>query len=145
MPTKTQSVEVMKESGGKHWTKKEIEAREKASELVKRKKPKGIYAPASLSKEAKPIWNRVLSSVQGIDLLDNMDTELLEVYCETVAKTRRLSKLPNMDPDQTKAWQANVRLVKSLANELGLSPNARARLVKKAGDKELSEFDELFG
>ncbi len=144
MPTPVKANEVIQNGGGKHWTKEQLAAREQAANLIKRKKPKSINAPASMSKGAKTVWDRVLKSVDGIDLLDNMDTELLEVYCEAVAKARNLSKLLILDADQTKAYQAYMRIIKSLANELGLSPASRARLVKKKADEiedTFSKFD----
>ena len=136
----------MKEGGAKHWTRAQLDAREKAAAQAKRKKPKSINAPKSLSKEGLKIWNRVMASVKGIDLLDNMDTELLEAYCETVAKARELSSRPNdkMSTDDVKAYQAYIRLQKSLANELGLSPASRARLVKKKADQIEDEFGKQF-
>jgi phage terminase small subunit len=143
MPTKSKTIEVMKEGGGKHWTAKQLEAREKAAAQLKRKKPKGIYAPESLSKEAKVIWNRVLKSVEGLELLDNIDTELLESYCDVVAKKRTLAK-KNMDVDDIKAYQAYVRLQKALADSLGLSPASRARLVKKKADEIEDNFGKEF-
>jgi phage terminase small subunit len=144
MPTPVKANEVIQNGGGKHWTKEQLAAREQAANLIKRKKPKTINAPASLSTGAKAVWKRVLNSVEGIDLLDNMDTELLEAYCETVAKSRALSKKATLDADETKAYQAYVRIIKSLANELGLSPASRARLVKKKADEiedTFSKFD----
>lgn len=144
MPTPVKANDVIQDGGGKHWTKEQLAAREQAANLIKRKKPKSINAPASLSKGAKLVWTRVLKSVEDIDLLDNMDTELLEVYCEAVSKSRELSKQGFLDNDDTKAYQAYIRIIKSLANELGLSPASRARLVKKKADEiedTFSKFD----
>ena len=140
MPTKHVTAEVMDESGGKHWTRAQKDARREAADLAKRKNKRSINAPASLSTAWKAVWNRVMKSVEGIDLLDNMDTELLEAYCEAVAQSRDLKKKV-MSLDDIKAYQAYLRIIKSLADSLGLSPAARARLVKKKAD----EIEDTFG
>jgi len=129
----------MKSGGGKHWTSTEIEARQKAQAKVTREKKKTINAPASLSKEAKAVWFRILKSVEGLELFDNMDTELLESYCNVVVKKKELENRSMLSVEDTKAYQAYIRLQKSLADSLGLSPAARARLIKKAADKELED------
>lgn len=128
------------EDGGKHWTKAQIEARKQAEEKVKRQTPKSINAPTSLSKDGKIVWDRVMKSVEGIELFDNMDTEMLEAYCETVAMMREMKK-KKMSLDELKAYQAFGRMLKSYADSLGLSPASRARLVKKKAD----EIEDLFG
>jgi phage terminase small subunit len=129
----------MKEAGkngkpGKHWTKKEIEAREKAADLAKREKPKGIYPPASLSGEGKRVWERIMASMRGIELFDNVDTEMLESYCEIEARLRELQN-NKMSLDQEKIYQGYLRLKKSYADCLGLSPASRAKMIKLRAEK----------
>lgn len=131
------------EDGGKHWTKAQIEARKQAEEKVKRQSPKSINAPTSLSKNGKMVWDRVMKSVEGIELFDNMDTELLEAYCETVAMMREMKKKA-MSLDELKAYQAFGRMLKSYADSLGLSPASRARLVKKKADEIEDKFGKEF-
>ncbi|MHC1739735.1 MAG: phage terminase small subunit P27 family [Anaerolineaceae bacterium] len=145
MPTKHVSAEVM-ESGdsSKHWTKEEIEARKASEALVKRKTKKTINAPSWLSKKAKETWNRIIHSVDGIELLDNMDTEILAMYCDAYAEYTILSQQKNKSTDDIKAMQAYSRIVISYAEKLGLTPSARARLVKKHADQVLDKFGEKF-
>jgi phage terminase, small subunit, putative, P27 family len=134
----------MEEGSGKHWTKEEIAARKVSEELMKRKTKRGLYPPAWLSKEAKAAWTRVTASVKEIDLLDNMDTEVLAMYCDAYVKYQALSKQDYISNDDLKAMQAYSRIVISYAEKLGLTPSARARLVKKHADKVLDEFGEKF-
>jgi P27 family predicted phage terminase small subunit len=148
MPTKSVTQDVMKETAagkrrGKHWTKEEIKAREEAAALVTRSKDKSINPPESLSGDGRRVWARVMASVKGISLFDNMDTELLEAYCEAVAKSRQLAKGP-MSLDDTKLYQGYLRLIKSLADSLGLSPASRARLVKQKADEIQDDFGKEF-
>ena len=134
----------MEAGGGKHWTGAEKAARKAAEQLVKRKKPRGLYAPSWLSKEANAVWRRVTKSIEGIELLDNIDTEMLAVYCDANAKYKVLAKQTTLGEDDVKALQAYARLIKSYADALGLSPAARARLVKKKADKVEDKFGKEF-
>lgn len=84
-----------------------------------------------------------MKSVEGIELFDNMDTELLEAYCETVAMMREMKKKA-MSLDELKAYQAFGRMLKSYADSLGLSPASRARLVKKKADEIEDKFGKEF-
>jgi phage terminase small subunit len=132
------------EEGGKHWTAKEKAARKTSESLVKRKTARGLYPPKWLSREANMIWRRVLASVKGIDLLDNMDTQILALYCDAVANYQVLSQKEVKSVDDIKALQAYSRISISYADKLGLTPSARARLVKKHADKVLDKFGDEF-
>jgi P27 family predicted phage terminase small subunit len=145
MPTKPVSAEVMKSGeSSKHWTKAEIKAREESEALVKDKNKKGLYAPSWLSKDAKNIWKRITKSVQNIELLNNIDTEILAMYCDAYAEYKKISQQKIKSTDDIKAMQAYSRIVISYAEKLGLTPSARARLVKKQADKVLDKFGEKF-
>lgn len=134
----------MEAGDGKHWTKAEIAARKKAAEGLRRGKPKSINAPAWLSKEARQVWTRVLASTKGVDLLDNMDTEILALYCATMAKSTALMRKDALSEEDTKALQAYSRIALQYADKLGLTPAARSRLVKKKADKIKDEFGSKF-
>ncbi len=80
-------------------------------------------------------------------MLDNLDADLLAMYCVEAARYQwlidQLELLPR-DDDLVKEKQAQVRLMKSLSAELGLSPNSRARLGRrKAEDEPVDEFEQL--
>jgi len=142
MPTKHVTAEVMTQSGGKHWTKKEIEARKQAEESGKRKVKKSLNPPAWLSTEALAIWRRVTSSAKDMELLDNLDTELLATYCLASAKIKEMRDVNDLD--EIKALQAWARIQAQAADKLGFTPAARARLVKKKADKVLDSFGKKF-
>jgi P27 family predicted phage terminase small subunit len=126
----------MKKGAGKHWTKDEIEAREAAEKLLERKDKKGLYAPSWLTTEGKEVFARVVSSMKGLEILDNIDTENLATYCDAVANYRELSKNPVKTNDEVKAMQAYARLQLQFSDKLGLTPAARARLAKRIADKK---------
>jgi len=151
MPTKPVANELMSvggKNGGKHWTAAEVEARQAASEGVKRKGKITLKAPVWLSPEALKVWRRMLRQVEGLDLLDNLDENVLAIYCDAVVKYQEASRLVGINPldeERVKTVQAWARLVAAYADKLGFTPASRARLVKKKADEIIdgfSEFDE---
>jgi len=144
MPTKPITSEIMQDGSEKHWTKEEIAARKISESLIKRKTKKSLNPPSWLSKEACITWRRVTASVKDLELLDNMDTEILAMYCDAYVKYQELSIKEKINNDDLKAMQAYSRIVISYAEKLGLTPSARARLVKKHADKVLDKFGDKF-
>lgn len=147
MPTNHVSAEKMDpggKSGGKHWTKAEVESRKAAAEMVKRKAPVVLRAPKWLSREAKKVWNQVKKEVADLDLLDNLDTHTLAVYCDAVIKYQDLSQKEILSDDDVKLMQSWARIIAGYADKLGFTPAARARLVKKKADEILDEFGQEF-
>lgn len=153
MPTKHISAELMTtggKDGGKHWTQAEVESRKAAADMVKRKDRVSLRAPEWLSAEALRIWNRTKKHAAGLDLLDNLDVEMLAIYCDAVAQYRAESKQLSipweegaMDrSEKIKSIQSWARIVSSYAEKLGFTPSGRARLVKKRADEMA---DDKFG
>lgn len=162
MPTKTTSAELMevgRKGGGKHWTKAQAEARKKALESAKRKTPVRLTAPDWLAGDALLIWKKIKKQAAGLDLLDNLDCDVLAVYCDAVARYRAEGQLLTRLDAGEKAWidagmnrsdlvksiQSWARLISNYAEKLGFNPSSRARLVKKRADEILrDEFGEKF-
>jgi P27 family predicted phage terminase small subunit len=152
MPTPIESADQMTigaSSGGKHWTQAEVESRQAAAEGLKRKRVR-LEVPDWLDEDAKKVWASIRRKLWGIQLLDNLDTEMLAIYCDAVVHYHKASKLLH-DPkhvtaeEEVKSAQAWARIVSAYAEKLGLSPNARARLAKKKAEKMLDEFGDTFG
>ncbi len=150
MPTKAVKTDVMSaggKAGGKHWTAAEIAARQSAEDGVRRGTRVVLRAPDWLSEEALKVWRKVRRQAAGLDLLDNLDGEMLAIYCDAVVKYREASaKMSKGDvtDDDIKALQAWARLVSTYADKLGFTPAARARLVKKKADEILDSFGSEF-
>lgn len=149
MPTAIQKatgkIGVGTENGGKHWTKSEVENRQEAEKALTRKSRIVLKAPKWLSTEALLVWKDVRKKLIGIELLDNLDTELLGVYCDAVAKYKALGQREFISDEDTKALQSWARLILNYAEKLGLSPGGRARLARKrAPTKEADGFGEEF-
>lgn len=141
MPTPPKSLE----NTTKHWTTRELDARDRAERGLKRSTRVTLRTPAWLSDTAREVWDDVRRKLHHIELLDNLDTELLAIYCDAVAHYREISIRIHaddvLDDDLVKQAQAWARLISSYAEKLGLSPNSRARLAKKKAERELP--DEL--
>jgi P27 family predicted phage terminase small subunit len=139
------------ENTSKHWTNKEITARQKAERVLKRKTRVTLRMPGWLGEEARRIWASTRRKLRKIELLDNLDADLLAVYCDAQARYQALSKKISqeespVDDELVKQMQSWARLIASYAEKLGLSPNARARLAKKKAEKEpLDPMAQLLG
>jgi P27 family predicted phage terminase small subunit len=131
---------------GKHWTAAEVAARQQAEEGIKRKTKIAMRVPTWLSTDAKRIWRRVVKEAAELELFDNLDTEMLAIYCDAVSKYQDASTAlaKEYSVDQEKALQAWARLVSQYADKLGMTPTARARLVKRKADEILDEFGDEF-
>ncbi len=79
-------------AGGKHWTNAEVESRQEAASETKRERRVTLKPPAWLSEDALKVWKDIRNKLQGIDLLDNLDTELLAIYCDAIIHYRELDR-----------------------------------------------------
>jgi len=141
----------VKRSGNirKHWTNAEKAARNRAEGALSRQKRVSLRAPKWLDAEARAIFMETKRRLKGLELLDNVDAELLGIYCDAVAKYRAGSRLISharqigsmTNDEDVKNCQSWARLVAGYAEKLGLTPNARARLAKKKAESE--PVDEL--
>ncbi len=151
MPTPLKSLE----NQSKHLTAAERAKRQLAEDSLQREGRVTMIRPAWLGPEASEIWKKTLQKMRGVKLqmLDNLDGDLLAVYCDACANYQKASALlsakdekglPLATLDDVKSAQAWARIVFSSAEKLGLSPTARARLArKKAEDKPLDEFEQM--
>ena len=96
-------------------------------------------------------WNRTIKKMRGISLLDDVDADMLAVYCECMARRDLLNHMllnsgPVMDDDVLKSVQAQERLILQYAEKLGLTPAGRARLAKKkAEERSIDPTLGMFG
>lgn len=121
---------------GAHWTVAQVEARHAATKAITRKTKVVLRCPAWLKaedkQEARAIWNRVTKQAADLELLDNLDADMLAIYCDAVARYQETGK---------SVW---ARLVMSYADRLGLTPAARARLAQKRAVEIVDEFGDEF-
>ena len=76
---------VVKNGGGKHWTKAEIEARQRSE--VKAGKPRNLTPPKWLSKPAATLFRRYAKELLALpgDVVSKLDTGTLARYCDCEA------------------------------------------------------------
>lgn len=157
MPTPIKTLENM----SKHLTRAEREAREgqemTALPARKLKKPKLIIQDKAAGKH----WNRILKDMDGLEILDVLDTDALAIYCAKLARRddlqaryllAREQNEEELDSDALKTMfaltaelQAVERDLLTYANKLGLTPESRARLAKRLAEQETDDPDsDLF-
>lgn len=166
MPTPVKRTENMT----KHLTNAEKEAREDAASGVQPQRDVVTLTPPVLMKKdtaASRYWKNILARMKGLDLLDDLDSDALGVYCvmlsryESLGKTRKA--LAAQDPgemtpkeliDFTAALgslesklQALERNLLAFAEKLGLTPSGRARLAARRAEGEAEDDPnaDLFG
>lgn len=125
-------MEVGSKGSGRHWTKAEVEARQAATAELKRDAAATLRCPGWLTPEARKVWNRVKKQAAAFDLLDELDIDMLAIYCDVVTKYQATGDA---------SW---ARLVASYADRLGLTPSARARLAQKRAVEVVDEFGDEF-
>ena len=122
MPTAAKPTENM----SKHLPKEEREAREQAEAAVlpdrgreaKLKKP----AIVSASKRANAYWNQTLKQMEGLVLLDDLDSTVLAGYCSMLARR-----------DQT------TLLIGQLMDRLGVQDSVEAGAKRRKKDAAMSD------
>lgn len=152
MPTQVVSAKTMgvgKKGGGKHWTKKQKESREKAEKDFERKDDAKLVPPIWLSKDARVVWDKKITEVKGLnaghELLDALDSEVLALFCDAVVKYRKISNKSRLKVDDHKLLQTYMLRIQGFSERLGFTPGARARLVKKRAEGgKKDEFGEMF-
>lgn len=157
------------ENQEKHLTKAEIEAREAAEQAVLPDRKAEPKPPRSLNKDpaAKRYWKFILERMEGLAILDDLDSEMLAVYCSALSRKDslnalcrelvsradkeenpdlRLELVEKLDGLLTKL-QNHEKTLLSFANNLGMTPEARVRLARKRAAKMANPepVDDLFG
>lgn len=149
------------ENSSWHMTKAEIAARQETEEkmLVSRslKKPALIRRDKAASRH----WARIIKDMEGLEILDVLDTDTLGIYCAKMARRDDLQERylewrerhkADPQPEDLKVLtgmsaelQSIEREILSYAGKLGLTPESRARLAKRFAEQEEDDPDgDLF-
>lgn len=172
MPTKPKLTENL----DKHLTNQERQAAEQAERDtlpdrggVVRLKPPPLMRGIS---GASGYWDRTLERMQGVSILDDLDSDALGVYCVMMARYQQQSKLLNAagkalnaatkaeDPEAIDEALSKIDAVSAkmttlektilqYADKLGLTPAGRVRLARQraqaAADAANDPDGDLFG
>lgn len=166
MPTKAKLTENMT----KNLTAAERAAREAAeAAVIPRREAVSLEPPrniASGNAGALKYWETILARLDGLELLDALDTEVLALYCDMLARrdqTRALFKrlsqrakrrdvstaeIISITDEMTglnRQLQSQERLILQYADRLGLTPASRAGLARKKAEPEDDPYADLFG
>lgn len=151
MPTPVKSLDNM----SKHLTRAEQEARgaQEAASMPSRtpKKPRLIIQDKAAGKH----WSRILHAMDGLEIIDVLDTDALAIYCAKLARRDDLQAkylqqraVYAETPDNatlrgmislSAELQSIERDLLAYASKLGLTPESRARLAKRMAEQE--EYD----
>lgn len=167
MPSQAKTLDNM----DKHLTEAERVARAAAEEGVMPKREQTtLKAPTIVNKDAKAktYWTEILKRMDGLAILDDLDSEMLAGYVLMLSRRDRLAAVSiglmaqaakAKDPEAmleviekldslTGKLQALERNLMNYAEKLGLTPSGRVRLAQKRARAAAEETDpdaDLFG
>lgn len=154
MPTPSKASEKMT----KHMTNQEREAREQAEDgiIPDRGGEVKLTPPPIMAgiPDASGFWKRTLKRMEGLCILDDLDSDTLGVYCVMMARYKQQCKLlqqaskalqkadKEKDPESIEAALGKIDAVSAkmttlektilqYAEKLGLTPSGRVRLAQK--------------
>lgn len=170
MPTPPKPLDNM----DKNLTSEERQLREQAEEgiLPDRGRESKLEKPAIMTgnTRAQSYWKKVLERMEGLVILDDLDSDALGVYCVMMARYEQQCRLLAMASKQLKdakddpeavteavskldtvsgKMQSLERNILQYAEKLGLTPSGRIRLAQKraqaAADARTDPDGDLFG
>lgn len=149
----------------KNMTNEEIEAREEAeSGVLPDRGDVHLERPKFLTGAARRYWDQILARMEGLSILDDLDSEMLAGYCLMLARRdswekelRSLGRKIAASEDAAGLLDAQKDLRTKLlslernllayAEKLGLTPTGRVRLAQQRA-KQTTQVDpdeDLFG
>ena len=155
MPTPAKTMDAM----SKHLTSDEKDARLDAEGSVNPDRGEVVLKrPPWLKGRGKKYWDSILERMDGTAILDDLDAEMLAIYCSQLQERdslqadlekARKEDEPNMDLilSLTKQLNAKDSKIRDFASDLGCTPSGRVRLAQKRAAKlaEVDTEDDLFG
>ena len=170
MPTPVKALDNM----SKNLTEEERQLRQEAEEGVipDRGRESRMEKPAIMAKNpaAGRYWRKVLERMDGLVILDDLDSDALGVYCVMMARYETQCRLLSLAAKQLKdakddpeavadaaakldavsgKMQSLERNILQYAEKLGLTPSGRVRLAQKraqaAAEQRADPDGDLFG
>ena len=158
MPTPAKTLGAM----SKNLTRNEKDARLAAEASVNPDRGEVVLAkPKWLTGKGAKYWDSILARMEGTAILDDLDTEMLAIYCAQLQERDALqadlkkarSVRKDEDPDMdlilalTKQLNAKDSKIRDYASDLGCTPSGRVRLAQKRAAKaaEVDVDGDLFG
>ncbi len=122
--------------------------------------PKGVIkCPSWLLPEAKKEWKRLAPSLEAMGVLTIWDIESFSAYCQAYARWKEaeefitqhgtIVKTPSgywQQVPQVSIAQTYLKIMNKIAEQFGLTPSSRSRIIAGAGeDPSRDEMEELLG
>lgn len=156
---------ILANGNSSHLTKEEIEARQKKEEELKKLGTDKIRPPKWLGKEAKKIFKDIVTELEPLGLLANVDIHTLAVLADCMSKyiectiklhteeliqsfTNKYEEEYHTENPIVRTQLKYAEMVKKYASEFGLTPSARLKIINQNTpglDEEEQDFDEDFG
>lgn len=128
-------------------TKDEIESRKTAEQSLKSNKP--TKPPRDLSKEQKKIFKDIAGKLEEADILCTLDDYILAKTAIAIDKLREIDSdinaMPELKYDQN-VMNSRTKYTQDFyrgCNELGLSPQARAKMAISMSKQEEDPLSKL--
>lgn len=143
-------IEIVQARGAKHLTKAEIKERQE-----REVKPimDDIIAPTYLTKKQKEEFYKIADQLKRLKIMGETDVDALARYITSndsyvhATKKLRTSEV-KADPIKYESWsrvqERYFKMVRSSANDLGLSISSRCRLVIPGANKEETPKENKF-
>ena len=160
MPTPSKALDAMT----KHLTNEEkLQIQEAQASVIPDRGEINLQKPKWLSKnKGGSYWDSILQRMEGTAILDDLDSEMLAIYCSMLAERDALQKDLNrarvkhngedldMDLILSLGKQLNAKdsKIRDFANDLGCTPSGRIRLATKRAAQAAESTDpngDLFG
>lgn len=156
MPTPAKTLDAM----SKNLTNDEKAARlEAEGSVIPDRGEVVLKKPPWLTGRGKKYWDSILVRMEGTAILDNLDAEMLAIYCAQLQerdmlqadlKTARGAEEPDMELilSITKQLNAKDAKIRDFASDLGCTPAGRVRLAQKRASAAAEASDpngDLFG
>lgn len=117
-----------------------------------------LRKPPWLKGKGRRYWQSILKRMTGTAILDDLDSEMLAIYCSQLQERDALQEdldkaRSETEPDMelilslTKQLNAKDAKIRDYATDLGCTPAGRVRLAQKraANASEADPYGDLFG
>ena len=125
----------------------------------KPKSKKKLQCPSHLNAEAKKEWRRLSKVLIEMGVLTELDTAAFAGYCQAYARWKEaeefiekhgsLVKTPNgyfQQVPQVSIAQTNLKIMLKFAEQFGLTPSSRSRIIAGETTKDSSdEMEQILG
>lgn len=153
MPTPAKSMDAM----SKHLTAGEAQARQAAEQSVTpNRETVALECPRWLTGQCRKYWDSILVRMLGTAILDDLDAEVLAIYCSQLAERDALQadlkrarvKHKGQELDMDRILRLNRQIdakdskIKDYASELGCTPSGRVRLAQRRSFTAAKDGDD---